>query len=142
MRRLLLAGAGLSGCWPCSPSCHAPAPRRRETPLPNVKWSFDGPFGTFDKASAQRGFQVYNEVCSACHSMRLMSYRNLEPPSVSAPEQVKAIAASKTVPGPEDDDRQGQPPVRACPRIISSRRSRTTKPPAPPITARCRRTSR
>jgi ubiquinol-cytochrome c reductase cytochrome c1 subunit len=73
-----------------------------ETKLPDVKWSFDGPFGTYDKAAAQRGFQVYNEVCSACHSMRLMSYRNLAKIGLS-PEQIKAIAASKTVNGPEDE---------------------------------------
>ena len=39
-------------------------------PPPDTKFSFDGLFGTFDRASAQRGFQVYKEVCSNCHSMR------------------------------------------------------------------------
>ncbi len=46
-------------------------------PFKKVQWSFGGPFGTYDRASAQRGFQVWNEVCSSCHSMKLMSYRNL-----------------------------------------------------------------
>lgn len=45
----------------------------RELSLPS-----DGPFGKFDKAQLQRGFQVYSEVCSACHSMRLMSFRDLK----------------------------------------------------------------
>ena len=45
--------------------------------LPDTKFSFDGIFGHFDRASAQRGFQVYKEVCSNCHSMHLLSYRNL-----------------------------------------------------------------
>ncbi|MAK60105.1 MAG: cytochrome c1 [Ponticaulis sp.] len=40
-------------------------------------WPFEGPFGKFDKASVQRGFQVYTEVCASCHSMKLMSFRNL-----------------------------------------------------------------
>lgn len=40
-------------------------------------WSFDGAFGTFDRAAVQRGFQVYKEVCSSCHAMKHMSYRNL-----------------------------------------------------------------
>lgn len=40
-------------------------------------WSFEGPFGKFDKAAVQRGFQVYTEVCSSCHGMKLMSFRNL-----------------------------------------------------------------
>src|ERR1700744_4631079 len=42
-----------------------------------LTWSFDGPFGKFDKAQLQRGYKVYREVCSACHSMDLMSFRNL-----------------------------------------------------------------
>ena len=80
-----------------------------EITFPHIKWSFEGPFGTFDRASAQRGFQVYNEVCSACHSMKLMSYRNLAGIGLS-PEQIKAIAASKTVPGELND--QGEPTTR------------------------------
>ena len=41
------------------------------------KWSFEGVFGTFDRAALRRGYQVYNEVCSSCHSIELLSYRNL-----------------------------------------------------------------
>jgi cytochrome c1 len=57
----------------------APPARAEEgTPaLPNASWSFSGPFGTYNRAAAQRGFQVYNEVCSACHSMKYMAFRNL-----------------------------------------------------------------
>ena len=40
--------------------------------------SSDGPFGKFDKAQLQRGFQVYSEVCSACHSLKLASFRDLK----------------------------------------------------------------
>ena len=43
----------------------------------NPGWSFKGFFGTFDRASLQRGYQVYSEVCSACHSIKYLSYRNL-----------------------------------------------------------------
>lgn len=43
----------------------------------DVHWSFEGPFGKFDQAQLQRGYKVYREVCSACHSMNLMYYRNL-----------------------------------------------------------------
>jgi ubiquinol-cytochrome c reductase cytochrome c1 subunit len=42
-----------------------------------VHWSFDGPFGKFDTAQVQRGYKVYREVCSACHSMNLVYFRNL-----------------------------------------------------------------
>ena len=47
-----------------------------EHPKP-VTFSFDGPFGTFEQAQLQRGYKVYREVCSSCHSMNLLSYRNL-----------------------------------------------------------------
>lgn len=43
----------------------------------NVHWSFEGPFGKFDQAQLQRGFKVYREVCAACHSLKLVAFRNL-----------------------------------------------------------------
>jgi len=43
----------------------------------DVHWSFEGPFGKFDQAQLQRGFKVYREVCSACHSLKLVAFRNL-----------------------------------------------------------------
>ena len=59
-------------------------------------WSFKGLFGKFDRAALQRGYQVYTEVCSSCHSMKYLSYRNLA--EKGGPEfteaQAKAIAAS------------------------------------------------
>ena len=72
-------------------------------PLPSQHWSFDGAFGTYNRASLQRGFQVYKEVCSNCHSMKLMSYRNLEGIGLDA-AQVRAVAASVQVPGGTDDN--------------------------------------
>ena len=64
--------------------------------LLKVDWSFKGITGKFDRASLQRGFQVYKEVCASCHSMQYLSYRNLgEPGGPEFSEQeVKAIAAS------------------------------------------------
>ena len=73
-----------------------------------VDWSFKGLTGTFDRASLQRGFQVYKEVCSSCHSMQYLSYRNLGEPG--GPEfteaEVKAIAASFEV--TDGPDNQGE----------------------------------
>jgi ubiquinol-cytochrome c reductase cytochrome c1 subunit len=43
----------------------------------DIHWSFEGPFGKFDKEQVQRGYKVYREVCSACHAMEQMSFRNL-----------------------------------------------------------------
>ena len=69
-------------------------------------WSFKGLFGKFDRASLQRGYQVYTEVCASCHSMKYLSYRNLAEPG--GPEfseaQAKAIAASfEVTDGPNSD---------------------------------------
>lgn len=82
-------------------------------PLKQVPWSFDGPFGTVDEQSAQRGFQVYREVCSGCHGLENVAFRTLTEIGFSA-EEVKALAAEYTVEdGPNDDgdmfDRPGRP---------------------------------
>ncbi|MFN9927978.1 MAG: cytochrome c1 [Phenylobacterium sp.] len=45
--------------------------------IQHINWSFAGPFGKFDTAQIQRGYKVYREVCAACHSMNLLSFRNL-----------------------------------------------------------------
>lgn len=77
---------------------HYPLKHPRE-----VDWSFAGPFGHYDKGQLQRGLKVYAEVCSACHSMSLVSFRTLEDLGYS-PEQVKAFAANYQVTdGPNDD---------------------------------------
>jgi ubiquinol-cytochrome c reductase cytochrome c1 subunit len=80
----------------------------QEEKLPHESWSFSGPFGTFDRAAAQRGFQIYKEVCSNCHSLKEAYYRNLEGIGLSE-EQVKAIAASVQIPTIGED---GQPAER------------------------------
>ena len=69
-------------------------------------WSFEGPFGTFDQAELQRGWQVYSQVCAACHGMDYLHYRDLGDPNGPAfpAEQVKAIAAQFEIEdGPDAD---------------------------------------
>lgn len=69
----------------------------------NIEWSFAGPFGKYDKGQLQRGLKVYKEVCAACHSMSLVSFRTLEDLGYSD-EQVKAFAAEYEVEdGPNGD---------------------------------------
>ena len=74
--------------------------------LLSTDWSFKGYFGKFDRASLQRGYQVFTEVCASCHSMSYLSYRNLTEkggPEFSK-EQAKAIAANfEVTDGPNDD---------------------------------------
>ena len=78
-----------------------------------MKWEFDGVFGSVDRASAQRGYQVYKEICSACHSLQRVAYRNLTEIGFSE-DEVKQIASEVLVSdGPNDDgemfDRPGLP---------------------------------
>jgi cytochrome c1 len=93
-------------------------------PLPPIKqqWSWDGPFGMYDRQQLQRGFQVYKEVCSACHSLKLVSFNDLSyehgGTGMFSDAQVKAIAASYKVPAEPDDkgnttDDKGNPLTRA-----------------------------
>ena len=75
---------------------------------PRQHWSFSGPFGTYDPAQLQRGFKIYREVCSNCHSLKLLAFRNLADPG--GPEFTEAQAATiaatfQVTDGPND---QGQ----------------------------------
>lgn len=76
------------------------------------QWPENGIFGKYDKAAVQRGFQVYKEVCSTCHSLNLLYYRNLEDLGYTQ-AQVKALAAQYTVEdGPNDDGDMFERPAR------------------------------
>jgi ubiquinol-cytochrome c reductase cytochrome c1 subunit len=90
----------------------APAVQASEgTALPKLSWSFSAPFGTYDRGALQRGFQVYKEVCAACHSMNLLAYRDLTDLGYNEAE-VKAIAAQYEVTdGPNDQGEMFQRPA-------------------------------
>lgn len=97
----------------------APPVEFETLPPRDVSWSFEGPFGTFDRASLQRGLQVYKDVCSACHSLRFVAFRHLAEeggPGLTA-QQASALAAAYKVPaGPNElgqtVDANGQPLTR------------------------------
>lgn len=80
-----------------------------EIAIPAQKWSFNGPFGTFDRAELQRGYQVYKEVCAACHAMKYVAFRNLRDIGFNEAE-VKALAATFEVNGDLND--AGEPTRR------------------------------
>jgi cytochrome c1 len=88
----------------------------REIP-PRQAWSFSGPFGTYDETQLQRGFKVFHEVCSNCHSMSKVAFRTLAEkggPGFS-PEQVTALAATfKVKDGPNDAGDMFDRPARAA----------------------------
>jgi len=87
----------------------------------DVAFSFEGPFGTYDRGALQRGYQVYKEVCSACHSAQHLAFHNLDEPG--GPEfteaQAKALAAAAKVPAEPNDkgettDDKGAPLMRSA----------------------------
>lgn len=83
-----------------------------------VDWSFDGFTGTVDRASAQRGFQVYKEVCSSCHGLKRIAFRNLTEIGFSEAE-AKAIAAEYTVQdGPNDEGDMFDRPATLADRFV------------------------
>jgi ubiquinol-cytochrome c reductase cytochrome c1 subunit len=72
---------------------------------PRQSWSFAGPFGTFDRAQIQRGFHVYRDVCSACHAMKHVAFRNLAQPGGPgfSEAQAKQVASEYRInDGPND----------------------------------------
>jgi len=90
-----------------------------QTPAKDISFSFEWPFGHFDRAQLQRGYKVYKEVCSNCHAMHQMSFRNLSQPGGPefSDEQVKAVAAGYQMQdGPNNDgdmfERPGLPSDR------------------------------
>ena len=84
-----------------------------------IKWPFDGVMGTVDRPSAQRGLQVYKEVCAACHSLDLVAFRTLEDLGFSKGE-VKALAASYQVKdGPGDDGEMFERPGLPADHFVS-----------------------
>ena len=85
---------------------------------PHQQWSFEGPLGTYDQAALQRGFQVYKEVCSACHPVKHLYYRDLTEIGYSE-DQVKGFAAqSQVTDGPNDQGEMYQRPGRPSDPIV------------------------
>lgn len=75
-------------------------------------WPFDGMTGKFDRQAIQRGFKVYKEVCSACHSLKRVAFRNLSDLGYSE-AQIKSIAAGYNIPdGPNDEGEMFERPGR------------------------------
>ena len=86
-----------------------------------ANWTFKGLFGKYDRASLQRGYQVYTEVCAACHSMQYLSYRNLAEPGGPefTEEEAKFIAASfEVLDGPNSDGEMFMRPAKLSDKFV------------------------
>ena len=105
---LLVAGALFAG------SAQNARAEEQEAP-PSQKWSFAGPFGKFDRGSLQRGLKVYKEVCSACHALSYIAFRNLADaggPGYSAAQAAAFASDYKIKDGPNDQGEMFERPGR------------------------------
>jgi ubiquinol-cytochrome c reductase cytochrome b/c1 subunit len=102
---LALAGSLVALALPASAQEAAPPP-------PRLKWSFAGPFGKYDEGQLQRGFKIYKEVCANCHSLDMVSFRNLADPGGPgfSEAQAEAVATEYKI---KDFDDQGNQIERA-----------------------------
>lgn len=93
-----------------------PAHAAGEAPEPiDHDWSFEGVFGTFDRAQLQRGYKIYREVCSSCHSMDFLAFRNLADPGgpgFSEAQAAQIASEHQITDGPDDSGEMFQRPGR------------------------------
>jgi cytochrome c1 len=115
---MLFASAGLSAAEDATSA----SSNSHEPEVAGQSWSFAPPFGTYNNAQLQRGFQVYQRICANCHSMRLLSYRNLGEPGGPqfSPKAVEILASQVQVTdGPNDKGEMFQRPGRPSDRFRS-----------------------
>ncbi len=107
MKKLLLLSACLLSLSPVVANAAGDGPK-----VEKKDWSFNGFNGTFDRGALQRGFQVYTQVCAACHGMKHVAYRNLTALGYTEAE-VKAIASQyTTMDGPDDEGEMFERPMK------------------------------
>jgi ubiquinol-cytochrome c reductase cytochrome c1 subunit len=116
MKKAILVGL-VAACSLLTVPAHAAGDAEHPKP---IHWSFDGVFGQYDRASLQRGLQVYKEVCAACHGLHLVSYRNLTDLGYSE-AQVKGFAQQYEVQNedPNDDGEMFKRPAAPADRFVS-----------------------
>lgn len=85
----------------------------------DMKWSFEGVFGTFDREAVKKGGQIFFEVCAGCHSMNLMSYRNLVDIGWTEEEAKEIAAAYEVEDGPDEEGEMFMRPARLSDRFVS-----------------------
>jgi cytochrome c1 len=113
MIRIALAAALVAGATQTAMASSAGAPE-----LMKPGYSFEGFFGRYDPGALKRGFQVFHDICSNCHGMSLVAYRNLKEIGLSD-DEVKTVAAEREVQdGPNDDGQMFMRPARASDRYV------------------------
>ncbi|MGE5475080.1 MAG: cytochrome c1 [Bacteroidales bacterium] len=110
MRKLILSALIATGLAGASSAALA---NTGGEPLMKPEFSFNGFFGHYDQAQLKRGFEVYHQVCSNCHNLRLVAYRNLADVGLT-PDEIKTVAAERDIDDAPNDEgiiskRQGRP---------------------------------
>jgi cytochrome c1 len=105
-QRSIAATLALAACL--SGSAISAASAQEAAAPPRQHWSFAGPFGTYDPEQLQRGFKIYREVCSTCHSLKLLSFRNLADPGGPGFTEAQAAAIAATFQVTDGPNDQGQ----------------------------------
>ncbi|HLN25560.1 MAG TPA: cytochrome c1, partial [Patescibacteria group bacterium] len=114
MRKFLLSTVAAAIVAVATPALAHEGPK-----LEKQDWSWIGVFGQYDKAQLKRGFQVYREVCSNCHSMRLMAYRNLSYIGLTEDEIKDAAGEKQVQDGPNDQGEMFMRPARPSDHFVS-----------------------
>jgi len=99
---MLSLGVGASGLMGVTKSLDESVKADLAIHPPSMKWSHTGPFNSLDHGSIRRGYQVYKQVCSACHSMKFISYRHLRDIAFTESELKAEAAEIKVMDGPND----------------------------------------
>lgn len=100
MRKLILSALVATGVVAAAGTAHASGDAAT---LLKPGFSWDGVFGQYDKPALKRGYQVFHEVCSNCHSLRLVAYRNLSAVGLTE-DEIKAVAAERELPDAPNDE--------------------------------------
>src|SRR5271155_4723721 len=115
--RSFIAAVALAASLSASATTSGLAQEAEGPPQPRQQWSFSGPFGVYDQAQLQRGFKIYKEVCSVCHSLKLIAFRNLADPggpNFSEAQAATIAAGYQVTDGPNDKGEMFQRPGRVA----------------------------
>lgn len=116
MRKLIISALVAAGLVAASGAAQAAG---GGAPLLTEKWSWEGLFGRYDQAQLRRGYTVFHDVCSNCHSLSLVAYRNLAAVGLTE-EEIKAVAAEREIAdAPNDEGMVLMRPGRASDKYIS-----------------------
>ncbi len=109
--RWAVIGLALATIWGAASAAEKSAPK-------DYKWQWEGPFGSFDYDAVNRGLQVYLQVCSACHSLEYVSYRDLTKIGLSQDEINEIAADFEVTDGPNDLGEMFQRPAAANDKFV------------------------